>query len=71
MSELTFVPPAVQEAMVIKPEYCAWTQSNVLDVYDTSCENEYIFYFMEFQDAGFLFCPYCGNPIKDVPYESC
>jgi hypothetical protein len=53
---------------VTQPEYCTWTQSNILDVYDTSCENEYHFYFMEFQDAGFLFCPYCGKPIKDVPF---
>ena len=64
-------PCAIENPVIfdpVEPEYCTWTQSNILDVYDTSCENEYHFYFMEFKDAGFLFCPYCGKPIKDVPF---
>jgi hypothetical protein len=49
-------------------ESCIWTQSNVLDVWDTSCHNEHHFYFMEFKESAFKYCPWCGKPIKDIPY---
>ena len=58
-----------------EPETCTWTQYHNVDIgyycYLTSCKNYHSFKLdkLPFSSNGFNFCPYCGKPIKDIPYS--
>ena len=45
---------------------CKWKYDENYNMYETDCENAFIFIEGRKSDNGFLFCPYCGNKIEEV-----
>jgi hypothetical protein len=53
----------------VEPEICTWTQDKeTITDYLTSCGKKYGFNYAGIKYAYFVYCPYCGKPIKDIPY---
>jgi hypothetical protein len=56
--------------------FCTWAQGYNLSgnfyFYLTACKEYHSFRFdkLPFIAHRFQFCPYCGKPINDVPYDS-
>jgi len=65
-----FIPITVKFPVeLVDAAYCIWTQRRINScVYNTSCDNEHILAYGILSTSGFNFCPYCGKPIKDVPF---
>lgn len=47
-------------------ETCKWKYDECYNMYETDCENAFIFNEGRKSDNGFLFCPYCGKKIEEV-----
>lgn len=45
---------------------CKWKYDENYNMYETDCENAFIFVEGRKSDNGFLFCPYCGKKIEEV-----
>ena len=45
---------------------CKWKYDENYNMYETDCENAFIFIEGRKSDNGFLFCPYCGKKIEEV-----
>jgi hypothetical protein len=50
------------------PNGCTWTEDEE-GIYQTSCDEQFVFNSETATDNGFNFCPFCGKPIKDIPYS--
>lgn len=60
---MRYMDPADQGQRVRMTETCKWTESE--GVWYTECTHDYCFSgFGAPLHHGFLFCPYCGNPIE-------
>jgi hypothetical protein len=47
---------------------CVWAQDYDEDsVYDTSCDNRHEFITGGVTENNYVFCPYCGKKIKEMP----
>jgi hypothetical protein len=71
-SAIVDVPMAGQNPVVFdpsEPEVCTWTQDKDRN-YSTYCGNGFYFGIVldTVTDCGFVYCPFCGKPIKDIPY---
>ena len=51
-----------------EPEYCTWAQYKQHYRYETGCNKVHYFFSGTVSSSEFIFCPYCGKPIKDVPF---
>ena len=45
---------------------CKWKYDENYNMYETDCENAFIFLEGRKSDNGFLFCPYCGKKIEEL-----
>ncbi len=52
----------------VKPEVCTWIQGMFRNLYTTECGHEHYLELGTATEYGFNFCPFCGKPIKDVPF---
>jgi hypothetical protein len=52
-----------------EPETCTWTQGMFHNMYKTKCGHSHYFENGTATDYGFVYCPFCGKPIKDIPYS--
>jgi hypothetical protein len=50
-------------------ESCTWTQDKQHYRYETGCNRTHYFFSGTLGSNVFLWCPYCGKPIKDIPYS--
>jgi hypothetical protein len=50
-------------------ESCLWGEDVADGVWETSCGHAFEFNAGDPADNEFLFCPYCGKPLKTLVYE--
>lgn len=61
----SFTPPAVDSNLPGENLTCEWTEDDD-GSFDTTCENKFEFTWDGPKKNGFKFCPYCGEPLKEV-----
>ena len=47
---------------------CTWTQDSSGELYATECGKSFHFVEQVLSESDFMFCPYCGKTLIDVPY---
>jgi hypothetical protein len=58
------------EWKVGEPETCTWRQGNRRNLYYPSCRRVYsLSNEKTLSESKLIFCPFCGKPIKDIPYS--
>ena len=53
----------------VEPEVCTWTQGMFSNMYETECGHDHYLENGTATEYGFIWCTYCGKPIKDIPYS--
>ena len=63
------IEPVIRSAVIREAiaEMCEWKEDGY-DAWETGCGNCFTFTAGAPKENDFLFCCYCGKPIKEVPY---
>ena len=66
------VPVSGENPVIVdmnEPEVCTWRQGMFSNMYETECGHDHYLENGTATEYGFIWCTYCGKPIKDIPYS--
>jgi hypothetical protein len=55
----------IKERIMVECEWKQWKPED-MGTWDTSCGEAHSFIEEGIEENGYIYCPYCGNPIKEV-----